>query len=103
MYAAADLFVMPSISEPFGIAPLEAMKLGTPVLISKQAGVCEVVKHALKIDFWDIERMASYILSVVQHPALGATLSENGRLEADRITWTDAALKIDGIMHELVH
>ena len=103
MYAAADLFVMPSISEPFGIAPLEAMKLGTPVLVSKQSGICEVVKHALKIDFWDTEQMAGYILSVVQHPALGATLSENGKYEADRITWLQAAQKINGIMHELVH
>ena len=103
MYAAADLFVMPSVSEPFGIAPLEAMKLGTPVLISKQSGISEVVKHALKIDFWDVDQMAHYILSVLQHPGLKQTLSENGRVEADRITWAEAATKVNGVMHELVH
>lgn len=103
MYAAADLFVMPSVSEPFGIAPLEAMKLGTPVLLSKQSGVSEVVRHALKIDFWDVERMAAYILSVVEHPGLAQTLSENGRQEVDAITWADAALKVQGVMHELAH
>lgn len=102
MYAAADLFVMPSISEPFGIAPLEAMKAGTPVLISKQSGVSEVVKHALKADFWDTERMANYMLSVVSHPGLAETLVENGRREADNLTWTDAARKVSAIVGELV-
>ena len=103
MYAAADLFIMPSVSEPFGIAPLEAMKIGTPVIISKQSGISEVVKHALKIDFWDTDMMAHYILSVLQHPGLHATLSDNGRQEASRITWADAAVKVNAIMHELVH
>jgi len=102
MYMAADLFVMPSVSEPFGITPLESMKLGTPVLISKQSGVSEVVHHALKVDFWDIDEMASKILSVVSHDALRESLSDNARREADRITWADAALKLDGILHELV-
>jgi glycosyltransferase involved in cell wall biosynthesis len=69
------------------------MKLGTPVIISKQSGVSEIVKHALKIDFWDIDQMAHYILSVLQHPGLKSTLSENGRIEADRITWADAAAR----------
>ena len=103
MYAAADLFIMPSVSEPFGIAPLEAMKIGTPVIISKQSGISEIVKHALKIDFWDTDMMAHYILSVLQHPGLHATLSDNGKQEASRITWADAAVKVNAIMHELVH
>jgi glycosyltransferase involved in cell wall biosynthesis len=102
MYLAADLFVMPSVSEPFGITPLESMKLGTPVLISKQSGVSEVVRHALKVDFWDIDEMANMILSVVGHPALHASLSENARSEAEKLTWADAAIKVDSIVHELV-
>jgi glycosyltransferase involved in cell wall biosynthesis len=102
MYAAADLFVMPSVSEPFGIAPLEAMKAGTPVLISKQSGVSEVVKHALKVDFWDVDEIANKMFSVVGYPGLSQTLTENGRREADNLTWADAARKVDVIMHELV-
>jgi glycosyltransferase involved in cell wall biosynthesis len=103
MYTSSDLFVMPSISEPFGITPLEAMKLGTPVLISKQSGVSEIVQHALKIDFWDVDEMANKILAVVGNPGLKETLSEYARDEADKITWADAAKKVDGIVRELVH
>lgn len=102
MYSTADLFVMPSVSEPFGIAPLESMKMGTPVLISKQSGVAEVVRHALKVDFWDIDEMANKIVAAANHAPLKAILSENARSEADRLSWANAALKIDSIVHELV-
>ncbi len=101
VYAVADLFVMPSVSEPFGIAPLEAMKAGTPVIISKQSGVAEVVRHALKVDFWDVDRMANYILSVVGMPVLREALAQNARHEADNLTWADAARTVDTLMHEL--
>ena len=102
MYSAADLFVMPSVSEPFGIAPLESMKLGTPVLISKQSGVAEVVKHALKVDFWDVDEMANQMLAAASLTPLRESLSANAKKEADRLTWEDAAGKIDTIVHELV-
>jgi len=102
VYEAADLFVMPSVSEPFGITALEAMKQGTPVLISKQSGVSEVVRHALKVDFWDVDEMANKILSVVGYPGLRQALAENAAREAEALTWADAARKVNGIVHELV-
>jgi glycosyltransferase involved in cell wall biosynthesis len=101
-YRLADLFVMPSVSEPFGIAALEAMKTGTPVLISKQSGVSEVVRHALKADFWDVDEMANQILSVVSYPPLSKTLSEHAAREAQHLSWANAADKINHIVHELV-
>jgi glycogen(starch) synthase len=100
VYAAADLFVMPSVSEPFGITPLEAMRLGTPVLISKQSGVSEIVRHALKADFWDVDEMANQILTVISNPGLRQTLSNHGIAEAGTITWAQAAQTLDGIVHE---
>ena len=103
MYAAADLFVMPSVSEPFGITPLEAMRLGTPVLISKQSGVAEIIHHALKCDFWDVDEMANKILSLIDLSALRKTLSIHGMREADTITWASAATQLDSIVNEFAH
>lgn len=92
-YRAADIFVMPSVSEPFGITPLESLMHGAPVLISKQSGVSEVLAHAMKADFWDTEEMASKIIAVLDHKPLQRCLSENGRNEARRLTWGEAARK----------
>ena len=102
MYAAADLFIMPSVSEPFGITPLEAMKLGTPVIISKQSGVSEVVQHALKVDFWDVDEMANQILAVTGYPGLCESLAENASREVNGLTWDAAAEKVEGIVREVV-
>jgi len=92
-YRAADLFVMPSVSEPFGITPLESIIAGAPVLISKQSGVSEVITHALKTDFWDTEDMANKILGVVSHQSLWETLWGNSREEIKKINWDVASEK----------
>jgi len=91
IYEMADLYVMPSVSEPFGLAPLEALSHDVPVLISKQSGVSEVLVHALKVDFWDIHEMANKIIAVLRHPPLQKTLKEHGAFEVRKFSWADAA------------
>jgi len=91
-FRLADLYVMPSVSEPFGIAPLEAVCRGVPVLISKNSGVSEVLRHALKADFWDIDEMANKIVGILRHPPLGATLRQHATQEIRELTWERAAV-----------
>lgn len=91
VFQMADLYVMPSVSEPFGIAPLEAISNDVPVIISKQSGVSEVLQHALKVDFWDINEMANKIVAVLKHPPLASTLRQHGTFEIRRMSWTDSA------------
>jgi glycogen synthase len=101
-YQMADLYVMPSVSEPFGIAPLEAMNRNVPVLISKQSGVAEVVSHALKVDFWDINEMANKMIAVLKRPSLQKTLSRNGFHESHKFNWEDSAMKVKKIYEEVI-
>ncbi len=96
-FAMADLFVMPSVSEPFGLVALEALARGVPVLMSKQSGVAETVRHALKVDFWDVDKMADRILAVLRRPVLSECLHTNGLEEAGRFRWTDAARRCLGV------
>jgi len=91
VFELADVYVMPSVSEPFGITPLEALSHDVPVIISKQSGVAEVLTHALKVDFWDVDEMANKIVAVLRHPPLHATLRDHGSFEVRRLSWTDAA------------
>ncbi|MHC4842506.1 MAG: glycosyltransferase family 4 protein [Planctomycetota bacterium] len=93
IYQMADLYVMPSVSEPFGIAPLEALDHDVPVIISKQSGVSEVLKHALKVDFWDVDEIANKIIAVLQYPPLEITLRNYGNYEVRKLRWTEAAAK----------
>lgn len=93
VFKMADVYVMPSVSEPFGIAPLEAISHDVPVIISKTSGVAEVLRHALKVDFWDTHEIANKILAVLKHPPLSSTLREHADLEVRRLTWDDAARK----------
>lgn len=101
VYKTADLFVMPSVSEPFGLTALEAALHGTPVLVSKQSGVSEVLTHTLQCDFWDREEMANKILGVVTHGALHSTLSQNGKKQAFDNSWDKAAQKVTQIYQEI--
>jgi glycogen synthase len=91
VFKMADLYVMPSVSEPFGIAPLEAMSHDVPVIVSKQSGVSEILNHALKVDFWDINEMANKIVAVLRHPPLASTLRQHGSFDVRKRTWVDAA------------
>ena len=93
-YKMADLYVMPSVSEPFGIAPLEALQHGVPVLISKQSGIGEVLKNALKVDFWDIDQMANKMVAVLKHPSLNCVLGKEGNNELVKFNWEDSAARI---------
>jgi glycosyltransferase involved in cell wall biosynthesis len=92
-YQMADLYVMPSVSEPFGITPLEAMRNNTPVIISKQSGVSEVVNHCLKVDFWDMNEMVNKIIGVLKYPELKECLQENGAQEVKKFDWNIPAKK----------
>ena len=91
MFAMSDVFVMPSISEPFGIVPLEAMRSHVPVIISRQSGVSEVLKHAIKIDYWDVEAMADAINALVSYKGLSHMFSKYGKAEVDELKWEHAA------------
>ncbi len=93
-YAVADLFVLPSVSEPFGLTALEAVGYGAPVLLTKQSGVAEVLHHVLKVDFWDVERMADQIVSAVQNESLRAELRNNAYREFSRLSWAKAASQL---------
>ena len=101
-YKMADVYVMPSISEPFGITPLEAMMHGTPTIISKQSGVSEVVSHCLKVDFWDVDEMANKILSVLNYPGLSQTMRDNAYQEVRKFDWRVPAMKCVEIYNKLV-
>ncbi len=95
-YAIGDIFVMPSVSEPFGLTPLEAAGYGTPSLISKQSGVSEVLQNCLKVDYWDVDEMANQITAVVQNDALRDELHANVYQEYQRLSWSEAANKLMG-------
>jgi len=91
VYRMADCYVMPSVSEPFGLAALEAINHNVPVILSKTSGASEVLQHVLKVDFWDIDEMANKIVAVLRHPPLSTTLKEHGSFELHRLTWEGAA------------
>lgn len=102
MFSYSDVYVMPSVSEPFGISPLEAMRSNVPVVISKQSGVSEVLKHALKVDFWDVDAMADCIYGLLNYPALSKMFMKYGYKEVEDIKWDKAAASVLNIYKQLV-
>lgn len=101
VWKMSSVYVMPSVSEPFGIAPLEAIEAGVPVIMSRQAGVAEVMPHAIKVDFWNCEALAEAICNVLRFPALARTLRINGSKEIRNITWNKSARKLSNLYHDL--
>ncbi len=101
-YQMADVYVMPSVSEPFGITPLESLVNKTPVIISKQSGVSEILKNCLKVDFWDVDELSNKIISVLKYPELQQCLKENGHAEVCKMSWDSAAEKCHNIYKEVL-
>ncbi len=95
LYRMADVFVMPSVSEPFGIVPLEAMYQGTPTIISRQSGVSEVLSHALKVDFWDVDDIANKIIAALSYSTLHHELKRHGSIEVQRFNWDAVAEQVE--------
>jgi len=102
MFALSDVYVMPSVSEPFGISPLEAMRSNVPVIISKQSGVAEVLKHAVKLDFWDVDAMADAIYGLINYEGLTKMFKNLGKKEVENIKWDNAAFKVKNIYESLI-
>jgi len=103
MFAYSDVYVMPSVSEPFGISPLEAMQSNVPAIISKQSGVAEVLRHAIKIDFWDVNAMADAIYGLLQYPALSQMAVRCGLEEVNALKWDKAATLVAQIYQEVAN
>ncbi len=103
MLGMSDVYVMPSVSEPFGISPLEAMQSNVPVIISKQSGVAELLTHAVKVDFWDIEAMADAIYGILTYPALSRMFIRNGKEEVEKLKWEKAAGHVSKIYNDVLN
>lgn len=102
MFQLSDVYVMPSVSEPFGISPLEAMRSNVPVIISKQSGVAEVLDYAVKVDYWDVDAMADAIYGLITYPALAKMFSEKGMAEVTGLKWNNAAAKIKRVYEQAI-
>ena len=98
----SDVYVMPSVSEPFGISPLEAMQSGVPSIISKQSGCAEILDYAIKVDYWDIEALADAMYSIITYPAMHEFLKVEGKKEVDNIKWEYAGQKVRRIYDNVI-
>ena len=102
MFRLSDVYVMPSVSEPFGISPLEAMRSGVPVIISRHSGVAEVLDYAIKVNYWDVDALADAIYGLLTYPALGRMFASKGLEEVTGLKWTNAAAKIKTVYETVV-
>ena len=102
MFALSDVYIMPSVSEPFGISPLEAMRTGVPSIISHQSGAAEVLKYAFKVDFWDVDAMADDIYALLQYPVLSEFAAKKGYDEVNRLKWNNATAKLKKVYESLI-
>jgi len=102
MLTMSDVYIMPSVSEPFGISPLEAMQSNVPVIISKQSGVAEILTHAVKVDFWDIDAIADAIYGILTYPALSKMFIKNGKEEVIMLKWDNSARHVRNIYNEVI-
>ena len=102
MLENSDVYIMPSVSEPFGISPLEAMYCKVPVIISRQSGVSEIVNHVVKLDFWDTDAMADAVYNILTRPVLKRVLAEKGEKEVKRIKWDKTALGIINVYDHII-
>lgn len=102
MFALSDVYIMPSVSEPFGISPLEAMQSDVPAIISYQSGAAEVLKYALKVDFWDVDAMADDIYAILKYPALSDFAMKQGHEEVNALKWNNATAKLKNVYESLV-
>lgn len=103
MLKASDVYIMPSVSEPFGISPLEAMQMGVPSIISKQSGCAEILNNVIKVDYWDTNAIADAIYSIIKYPAIYNQLREHGLEEVNQIVWKKAGAKVINIYHSLLN
>jgi glycosyltransferase involved in cell wall biosynthesis len=94
LFDLSDVYVMPSVSEPFGISALEALRAGVPVIISKQSGVAEVLRYALKVDFWDVERLADLIYGVLKYPAITQFFRKVAQEELSQLQWERSSARV---------
>ena len=102
-FADSDVYVMPSVSEPFGISPLEAMECGVPSIISKQSGCAEILDKCIKTDYWDINAMADAMYSLCTNESLHTYLKEEGKNEVAQITWEKVGKRIYDVYNQLIH
>ncbi|MBQ8061023.1 MAG: glycosyltransferase [Bacteroidales bacterium] len=102
MFALSDVYIMPSVSEPFGISPLEAMRSNVPSIISNQSGAAEVLRYAFKVDFWDVDAMADDIYALLNYPALADFAAKEGYEEVNRLKWNHAAAKMKKVYESVI-